>query len=100
VGSNWLNRITLFIPSNSVPLSQVSYSIAIDNGYQVFLNNVTTAIDTTNRMGDAVWVPYRSFESVAPGVLHYGTNDLRVLITDDGVKNYFSMIVSTNVCGH
>jgi hypothetical protein len=35
----------------------------------------------------------------ADQLLHYGTNSLRVVITDEGDINYFSMIVSTNACG-
>ncbi len=100
VSTTWSNRITMFIPSNSVPLSQVTYSIAIDNDYDLYLNNAAAPIESVKKIGDAVWAPYKSFESIAPGVLHYGTNDLRVQIKDEGIKNYFSMIVSTNVCGH
>jgi hypothetical protein len=99
VGTTWSNRITMFIPSNSVPLAQVTYSIAIDNDYTLYLNNPNTPIETFPHDGDANWAPFKSFNSVAPGRLHYGTNDIRVVIKDDGGINYFSMIVSTNTCG-
>jgi hypothetical protein len=63
------------------------------------LNDSNAPIQSFNHEGYAIWVPYQSFESVAPGLLHYGTNSLRVVITDQGGINYFSMIVSTNTCG-
>ena len=100
VSTTWSNHLTMFIPSNSVPLAQVTYSIAIDNNYKLYLNNSNAPIDeTTNHMGFATWSPFKSFVGVAPGLLHYGTNDIRVAIEDDGDINYFSMIVSTNTCG-
>lgn len=99
VGTTWSNHITMFIPSNSVPLSQVEYSIAIDNDYKLYLNSSNAPIETFNHVGNATWSPFKSFEDVAPGLLHCGTNDIRVVIVDDGVYNYFSMVVTTNTCG-
>ena len=99
VGTTMSNSINMVIPTNSVPLDQVTYSIAIDNDYQIYLNDSNAPIQSFNHEGYAIWVPYQSFESVAPGLLHYGTNSLRVVITDEGGINYFSMIVSTNTCG-
>jgi hypothetical protein len=99
VGTTMSNSINMVIPTNSVPLDQVTYSIAIDNDYQIYLNDSNAPIQSFNHEGYAIWVPYQSFESVAPGLLHYGTNSLRVVITDEGGINYFSMIVSTNACG-
>ena len=93
------NYINMVIPTNSVPLSQVTYSIAIDNDYALYLNNSNAPIQTFKHENYAIWVPYQSFDDVAPGLLHYGTNSLRVVITDEGDINYFSMIVSTNACG-
>ena len=98
-GATWSNHITMFIPSNSVPLAQVTYSIAIDNNYLLYLNNSSTPIESFNHEGFATWAPFKSFADVAPGLLHYGTNDLGVVIVDEGAINYFSMIVSTNTCG-
>ena len=100
VGETWSNHITMVIPSNSVPLAQVTYSIAIDNDYQLYLNNSNVPIESFNHEGDATWSTFKSFESVAPGLLHYGTNDIYVVIEDNGDINYFSMIVSTNACGY
>jgi hypothetical protein len=77
-----------------VVLSQVKYSIAIDNDYWLYLNNSTNYIDTfTNSL--AFWP---AFKTLAPG-LHYGTNQITVIIRDEGVINYFSMVVTTNTCG-
>jgi hypothetical protein len=94
----WSNSITLYIPTNT-DLSQVQYSIAIDNDYWLYLNSSSGPIDSTNHSGDATWPPLKSFNSVAPGVLHYGTNSLRVVIEDDGGIDFFSMVVTTNTCG-
>jgi hypothetical protein len=99
IGTTWSNHITLYIPTNSVDLSQVQYSIAIDNDYWLYLNNSANYIDMTNRDGVAVWLPFQSFANVAPGLLHYGTNDIGVVIRDRGLENYFSMVVTTNNCG-
>ena len=99
VGTTWSNHITMFIPSNSVPLAQVTYSIAIDNNYQLYLNNSNAPIESFNHEGNATWAPFKAFEDVAPGLLHYGTNNIGVVIVDKGYINYFSMIVSTNTCG-
>jgi hypothetical protein len=98
-GTSMSNYINMVIPTNSVPLSQVTYSIAIDNDYALYLNNSNAPIQTFKHENYAIWVPYQSFDDVAPGLLHYGTNSLRVVITDEGDINYFSMIVSTNACG-
>jgi hypothetical protein len=94
VPSIWSNSIALVIPTNVV-LSQVKYSIAIDNDYWLYLNNLNTYIDTTNHEGYAEW---GTFKTLAPG-LHYGTNNLTVVIRDRGDKDYFSMVVTTNTCG-
>ncbi len=92
--TTWSNNIVLVVPTNSVVLSQVKYSIAIDNDYWLYLNNSTNYIDTfTNSL--AFWP---AFKTLAPG-LHYGTNQITVIIRDEGVINYFSMVVTTNTCG-
>jgi hypothetical protein len=92
--STWSNSIALFIPTNVV-LSQVKYSIAIDNDYWLYLNDPTNYIDATNHEGWATWLP---FKTLAPG-LHYGTNNLTVVIRDRGLQDYFSMVITTNTCG-
>lgn len=98
VGATWSNHITVFIPSNSVPLSQVTYSIIIDNNCQLYLNNSNAPIESINHEGQPIWSAFKTFESAAPGLLHYGTNDIGVVIMDEGLVNYFSMIVSTDNC--
>ena len=98
IDSAWSNNIVLVIPTNVV-LSQVEYSIAIDNDYWLYLNNSTNYIDMTTHEATAAWSPFKSFESVAPGLLHHGTNNLGVVIMDRGFIDYFSMVVTTNTCG-
>ncbi len=95
VYSVWSNNIVLVIPTNIVDLSQVKYSIAIDNDYWLYLNNPTNYIDMTNHENNATWAP---FKILAPG-LHQGTNNISVVIRDRGDITYFSMVVTTNTCG-
>jgi hypothetical protein len=94
-GTTWSNHIVLIIPTNIVDLSQVKYSIAIDNDYWLYLNNSTNYIDMTNHDNFAAWEP---FKTLAPG-LHQGTNNISVVIRDRGDITYFSMVVTTNTCG-
>jgi hypothetical protein len=94
--TTWSNQITLYIPTNSVPLAQVKYSIIIDNDYKLYLNNSASYIDMTNHGGPPIWAAFQSFPT---NLLHYGTNDIRVWIKDDAGPNYFSMVVTTNTCG-
>ena len=96
VDSIWSNHIVLVIPTNIVDLSQVKYSIAIDNDYWLYLNNSTNYIDMTNHDYYATWA---AFKTLAPGVLHQGTNNIGVVIRDRGDVDYFSMVVTTNTCG-
>jgi hypothetical protein len=93
--TTWSNNIVLVIPTNIVDLSQVKYSIAIDNDYWLYLNNLTNYIDMTNHENNATWA---SFRTLAPG-LHQGTNNISVVIRDRGDMDYFSMVVTTNTCG-
>ena len=99
VGTTWTNHIALYIPTNSVPLTNVTYSIAIDNQYWLYVNGSDAIDSRDNNNVAAVWSSFKTFESVAPGLLHYGTNDLGVVIQDWGDINYFSMVVTTNACG-
>ncbi|MGH7950799.1 MAG: hypothetical protein ACREFE_02615, partial [Limisphaerales bacterium] len=94
----WTNHITLYVPSNTV-LSQVQYSIAIDNDYWLYLNNSSNYIDMTMHELEATWSPFQSFPTNTPNPLHWGTNDIGVVIRDRGDINYFSMVVTTNTCG-
>jgi len=97
VGTTWTNHIALYIPTNT-ELTQVQYSITIDNTYWLYVNG-SDAIDTGDNNNLAVWSSFKTFENVAPGLLHHGTNDLGVVIQDVGDINYFSMVVTTNACG-
>jgi hypothetical protein len=94
--SVWSNHIVLYVPTNVV-LSQVQYSIAIDNDYSLYLNG--SNIETFTHEDLTTWRSLQSFDSVATNVLHWGTNDLDVEILDRGQEDYFSMIVTTNTCG-
>lgn len=98
-GTMRTNHVTVFVPTNVVDLSQVNYSIAIDNDCWLYLNDSTNFIDAEYHEGYAVWSPFRAFEDVAPGLLHYGTNDIGVVIRDNENINYFSMVIVTNTCG-
>ena len=95
VGTTWTNHITMVVPSNSVPLAQVQYSIAIDNIYWLYVNGAYVG-SADNNGGVAAWSPFQSFPT---NVLHFGTNNIVVGIEDLGDVNYFSMVVTTNTCG-
>lgn len=97
VDSTWTNHIALYIPTNAV-LSQVQYAIAIDNVYWLYVNGVYIDTRNNNNMY-AVWSSFKAFNDVAPNLLHYGTNDIGVVIQDWGDVDYFSMVVATNICG-
>ena len=85
----------MFIPTNT-PMAEVQYSIAIDNYYYLYVNG--TNVGYGNNYGNpAIWSPFQSFPT---NVLHYGTNNVGVQITDIGDINYFSMVVTTNTCGY
>jgi hypothetical protein len=92
--TTWSNSITMVIPTNT-PMSQVQYSIAIDNGYLLYVNGAFIGSGTNNGL-PAVWAPFQTFPN---NTLHYGTNNVNVRIQDDGDINYFSMVVTTNTCG-
>ncbi len=91
--TTWSNSITMVIPTNT-PLSQVQYSIAIDNFCTLYVNGNNVGTDSGNNTF-AIWSPFQSFPT---NVLRYGTNNVDVLITDLGDINYFSMVVTTNTC--
>ncbi len=97
VGITWSNHIALVIPTNSVNPALVQYSIAIDNDYYLYLNGAF--IEHFSSGGQATWSSFKTFNSVAPGNLHSGTNNLGIVIIDEGEVNYFSMVVTTNTCG-
>ncbi|HEY5298875.1 MAG TPA: Ig-like domain-containing protein [Verrucomicrobiae bacterium] len=94
VYSTWTNHIALYIPSNVV-LSNLQYSIAIDNVYWLYVNGADIGTGNNNG-GDAVWSAFQAFPT---NTLHQGTNDLVVGIQDWGGIDYFSMVVTTNTCG-
>ena len=98
LGTTWSNYTTVVIPTNT-DLAQVQYSIAIDNDYWLYVNG--TLVDSTNHQGAATWSPFQSFPT---GTLQPGTNELDVVIKDEGEElgagdlDYFSLIVFTNNC--
>jgi hypothetical protein len=98
--TTWSNHITMYVSTNVDP-SQVKYSIAIDNDYQLYLNGPTNYVAFTNSNGYATWLSFKSFPTNSAGmnVLHQGTNDIVVVIKDEGIVDYFSMVVTTNTCG-
>jgi hypothetical protein len=98
LNTTWSNHIALYIPTNTV-LSQVKYAIAVDSDYRLYLNHSTNYIDSLHHTGNANWSSFKSFESVAPGLLHYGNNDIDVVIQAQSMTDYFSMVVTTNTCG-
>ena len=98
INTTWSNHFAFYVPSNTV-LSQVKYSIAIDNECWLYLNHSTNYIDSASGIPFAVWSSFKSFESIAPGLLHHGINDIDIVIHDYGVEDYFSMVVTTNTCG-
>jgi len=89
----WSNNIVLVIPTNIVDLTQVKYSIAIDNDYWLYVNG--SNVDSFHNAA-AYWMPLKT---LAPGVLHQGTNNICAIIEDEAAPNYFSMVVTTNACG-
>jgi hypothetical protein len=96
VGTTNLVTTTMFVPTNT-DLSQVQFSIAIDNNYYLYLNN--SYVTYFHHEDNATWAPFQTFDSLAPGVIHYGTNTVHLEIIDEGFYNYFSMVVNTNSCG-
>jgi hypothetical protein len=85
---------TTFVVPTNTPLSEVQYSIAIDNDYYLYLNN--TYIDYVNHENEPVWSTFQPFPT---GLLHDGTNTVHLEIVDEGSHNYFSMVITTNTCG-
>jgi hypothetical protein len=93
--TTWSNYTTFVIPTNT-PMTNVQYSIAIDNVSILFVNGVD--VGTNNNNGTfALWSPFAEFPT---NVLHFGTNNVGVQVTDFGDYNYFSMVVTTNTCGY
>jgi Bacterial Ig domain len=92
-GTTNLITTTFVVPTNT-PLSQVQYSIAIDNDYYLYLNN--TYVTNFNHGFEPTWSTFLPFPT---GLLHDGTNTVHLEIIDESPPNYFSMVVTTNTCG-
>ena len=92
----WSNHITLDLTGyTSQQLSQIVYSIAIDNSYDLYVNS--QKIDHQDS-GPAVWLPFQSLNML--NNLVAGPNNIDVVIWGDGADgSYFSMIVSGSDCG-
>jgi hypothetical protein len=92
-GTTNLVTTTFVVPTNT-DLSQVEYSIAIDNNYYLYLNN--TYVTYFHHENEPTWSTFQPFPT---GLLHDGTNTVHLEIIDEGQYNYFSMVVTTNTCG-
>jgi hypothetical protein len=92
-GTTNLITTTFVVPTN-IPLSQVQFSIAIDNEYFLYLNN--TFVTNYNHSFEPVWSTFQPFPT---GLLHDGTNTVHLEIVDEGAPNYFSMVITANNCG-
>ena len=93
----WSNSLTLNLANyTSQQLSNVVYSIAIDNNYQLYVNG--QLIDTVGYNGGATWLAFKPLNAL--GNLVAGTNTITAVISGDcdGVA-YFSMVATTNTCG-
>ncbi|MGA2854380.1 MAG: hypothetical protein ABSE90_09665, partial [Verrucomicrobiota bacterium] len=93
----WSNRLMLNLAGyTSGQLSNVVYSIAIDNDYKLYVNS--RLIEQTHHDGGAAWSelkPLNSFTNLVAG-----SNNIAVVISGDCDNfDYFSMIVTTNTCG-
>ncbi len=94
----WSNRLSLNLTNyTSQQISNVVYTIAIDNDYALYVNN--QLIDHTN-WGAAQWLlPFKRLNAATN--LVPGNNSIAVVIWGDCDNiNYFSMIVTTNTCGY
>jgi hypothetical protein len=98
--TTWTNHITMVIQSNSIPLAR--YSIAIDNQYWLYVNGAYLGTGINNNYGsnEASWPGFNTFLTNGVSALHSGTNNIVVGIQDTGAPDYFSMVVTTNTCGH
>jgi len=93
----WSNRLTLNLTNyTSQQISNIVYTIAIDNEYALYVNN--QLIDQTN-WGAAQWLlPFKPLNAATNLVA--GENSIAVVIWGDcDSVNYFSMIITTNTCG-
>jgi hypothetical protein len=94
----WSNVMTLNLTNyTSQQLSNVVYSIAIDNDYKLYVNS--RLIDqTTGHYGYATWFDFKPLNVLANLVA--GTNTIAVVIWGDCDRvGYFSMVATTNTCG-
>jgi hypothetical protein len=65
----------------------------------IFYNENVRKLPSRSRNGSRKRSATKSAKcGLDPNLLHYGTNDIRVLIVDENGPNYFSMVVTTNTC--
>jgi hypothetical protein len=104
-GSTWSNHIVLNLSGD---LSQIEYSIAIDNDYQLYVNGTLVAgippgeesnphfmwsPPWVEHGGPAEWTPFNSLSN-----LQTGNNNIDIIIKDDGTADYFSMMITNGAC--
>ncbi|MDE3067178.1 MAG: hypothetical protein KGJ60_06450, partial [Verrucomicrobiota bacterium] len=93
LNTTWRLDSTIYIPNN-VDLSQVKFFFAIDNFYGLTVNG-HSIFGYGNQNAPATWLgPYL----IGAGNLSYGNNSVEATITDIGVVDYFSMIITTGDC--
>ncbi|MGH7953598.1 MAG: hypothetical protein ACREFE_17010, partial [Limisphaerales bacterium] len=95
--TTWDLHTTVYVP-NDIDLSQVKFSVAIDDSCHIMING--NDIGIYNGGGAAHWSAPIAFGS---GNLQYGNNNLEVTIQDvggtgSGNLDYFSMIIITGDC--
>ena len=95
----WSNQLTLNLPNyTGQQLSNVVYSIAIDNDYQLYVNSRLIDQTNYNHGNGAVWSAFKPLNAFTNLVA--GTNNITVVIWGDCDRvGYFSMLVTTNICG-
>lgn len=87
--SIWSLDTTINVSAENV--TNLSYSIAIDNYYLLYVNG--TEVNWVNHNMGAQWSPYLTLTN-----LHQGENDIRVIIGgDDSDSEYFAMVVTSAV---
>jgi hypothetical protein len=92
----WSNTLTLNLTNyTSQQISNVVYSIAMDNNYDLYVNHRQIA---QYRGAGASWSAFKPLN--ATNNLVAGLNTIAVVISGECDQNdYFSMVVTTNTCG-
>ena len=92
--TDWPANTTWFIDKqvdlSSYDLSSVTYSIAIDNDYYLFVNGLQ--VGSLVHEGLAQWSPFATLPNI-----HSGINDIALTIVDRGGLTYFGMDIDGNL---